>query len=83
MKDYMMYNGNEGIFTYTYQNERKSKCSVCQQPYPSVIKCDRKETLSDLLQKVPKNKYFKKNINQSIEEPFVKGRYLIFYIKKK
>jgi len=73
MKDYMMYNGNEGIFTYTYQNERKSKCKVCQAFNPTIIKCKRDETLEDVLKKIPQNNIFQKIINKEVENPFVIG----------
>jgi len=34
MDDYMLYNGNEGIYTYTYRNEKRPGCPVCGAPPP-------------------------------------------------
>lgn len=34
MDDYMLYNGNEGIYTYTYKNEKREGCPVCGAPPP-------------------------------------------------
>jgi len=30
----MLYNGNEGIYTYTYRNEKREGCPVCGAPPP-------------------------------------------------
>lgn len=35
MDDYMLYNGNEGIYTYTYKNEKRKECPICGTP-PSI-----------------------------------------------
>lgn len=32
LNNYMMYNGNEGLYTYTYETERRQGCPVCGQP---------------------------------------------------
>jgi len=32
LDDYTFYNGNEGIFTYTFKYEKKQACPVCGQP---------------------------------------------------
>jgi ubiquitin-activating enzyme E1 C len=32
MDNYTLYSGEEGVYTYTYANERSSECMVCSQP---------------------------------------------------
>jgi len=73
MNDYMMYNGNEGILTFTYKNERKTSCKVCQAPTPVTMKCNRKQKLKEMLTGIPNNKLFQKRINKEITDPFVSG----------
>lgn len=34
MDNYIMYNGTQGVYTYTYQNERRPDCPVCGTPKP-------------------------------------------------
>ena len=29
LNNYMMYSGDEGVYTYTFENEQKSDCPVC------------------------------------------------------
>ena len=46
--NYMMYSGNEGIYTYTFKHERKPDCPVCGgQARP--LEVNPKSTLQDLL----------------------------------
>jgi ubiquitin-activating enzyme E1 C len=47
MEDYMLYNGNEGIYTYTYQNEKNPECPVCGTPQPTVIVVKPDTTVGD------------------------------------
>ncbi|TDZ26252.1 NEDD8-activating enzyme E1 catalytic subunit [Colletotrichum sidae] len=47
-ENYMMYSGNDGIYTYTFKHERKDDCPVCgQQARP--LEVDPNSTLQDLL----------------------------------
>ncbi|KAL9645538.1 hypothetical protein ABK040_000602 [Willaertia magna] len=49
LDDYMMYNGNEGIYTFTYRNSRKENCLVCGPAgIPKVIQCSPDLTLDGL-----------------------------------
>ena len=66
--DYMMYNGNEGIYTFTYKNDRKEDCKVCSSlipmnPYP----IEKELKLKDFITKVTTSKLFKKRINAKVE----------------
>mmetsp|Transcript_6948 Transcript_6948/g.14398 ORF Transcript_6948/g.14398 Transcript_6948/m.14398 type:complete len:455 (-) Transcript_6948:1911-3275(-) len=49
MQTYMMYNGQQGIYTYTYENERATDCPVCGVPQPRRIHHLGKDKLSDLI----------------------------------
>lgn len=45
----MMYSGNEGIYTYTFNYEKKEDCPVCgNAPKPLTIKSD--STLQDVVE---------------------------------
>lgn len=48
--NYMMYNGNSGVYSFTYRNERRSDCPVCGKPVPRVLKVDASSTLSEFLE---------------------------------
>lgn len=47
LNNYMMYNGNEGLYTYTYETEKRPGCPVCGQPKFN-MKVDPNMTLSSL-----------------------------------
>lgn len=52
MDNYMMYNGNSGVYTYTYKNEKKSDCPVCGTPQPKTFHVSPKDSLANLLEKI-------------------------------
>eukprot|EP01027_Heterolobosea_sp_BB2_P015480 GEZU01022135.1.p1 GENE.GEZU01022135.1~~GEZU01022135.1.p1 ORF type:complete len:436 (-),score=125.25 GEZU01022135.1:60-1367(-) len=58
LDDYMMYNGAEGIYTYTYQNERKPDCNACGHGKPKPFEIQPTETLQDLLDRLKSSKEF-------------------------
>jgi len=66
MDDYMFYNGNEGIFSYTYKNERLEDCSSCSSIVPSALSVDPKETLGDLIKRIPEIKVVKHKIGKPL-----------------
>jgi ubiquitin-activating enzyme E1 C len=47
LNDYMLYNGNEGIFTYTYKNEKRPDCPECGAPLPHEYTLDPNMTLQE------------------------------------
>ncbi|KAI9323378.1 hypothetical protein BX666DRAFT_1847219, partial [Dichotomocladium elegans] len=49
LDNYMMYTGNDGIYTYTFQHQKKSECPVCGQIAAS-ISVDRTMTLEELIE---------------------------------
>uniref|UniRef100_A0A7S0ZEE8 NEDD8-activating enzyme E1 catalytic subunit n=1 Tax=Timspurckia oligopyrenoides TaxID=708627 RepID=A0A7S0ZEE8_9RHOD len=52
MKNYMMYNGHRGVYTYTYENEKKVDCGVCGAPAPKRIRLSKDETLQMLVERL-------------------------------
>ena len=59
LDNYMMYSGNEGVYTYTYKTERREGCPVCGQPRFSMT-IPRSMTLGELREKFaehPKMKF--------------------------
>jgi len=49
LDDYMMYNGSEGIYTFTYKNEKKENCLQCGPAgVAKTITCSPEITLDDL-----------------------------------
>lgn len=52
MDNYMMYNGNYGVYTYTYRNEKKPDCPVCGAPTPQNISAKRDATLAELIEQL-------------------------------
>jgi NEDD8-activating enzyme E1 len=66
MDDYMFYNGNEGIFSYTYKNARLDDCQHCCTIVPAVLAVDPKETLQDLIQRIPEVKVVKHHIGKPL-----------------
>jgi NEDD8-activating enzyme E1 len=49
MDNYSMYNGTEGVYTFTYQNERRPDCPVCGKPVPRRIPVTRRSTLAEFV----------------------------------
>jgi len=70
MKDYMTYNGNQGIFTYTYQNARKDDCPSCQKIKSVHLDVSSEETLEDLIKRIPETKLHKTKINKPLGKKF-------------
>lgn len=62
MDDYCQYSGEEGIYTYTYKNEKNTYCPVCGIPHKRIT-LSSSNTLADLLEIVKKDK------DIDIEEP--------------
>lgn len=51
LDNYMMYTGNEGIYTYTFQHQRKPECPVCGK-IASSIQIDKSMKLEELIEQV-------------------------------
>lgn len=49
LKNYMLYNGSPGLYTYVTELERKKDCAVCGVKGPYRITIDRKITLEDFV----------------------------------
>ncbi|CAG2109271.1 unnamed protein product [Medioppia subpectinata] len=49
MKNYMIFNDSEGIYTYTYEAEKKDDCIVCSN-VPKVIKFKAEDKLEDVME---------------------------------
>jgi len=47
LDDYTLYNGNEGIFTYTYKNEKRDGCPECGAPLPRDFRINPNKTLQE------------------------------------
>ena len=47
--NYMMYSGNDSIYTYTFKHEKKEDCPVCGQK-ARVLKVNPKWTLEELIE---------------------------------
>lgn len=52
MDNYMMYNGNQGIYTFTYKNEKRPDCPVCGTPAPHRMTVAANSTLADFVDAV-------------------------------
>lgn len=52
MDNYIMYNGTTGVYTFTYQSERRADCPVCGKPVPRIFTVDAESTLADFLEMV-------------------------------
>ncbi len=48
LNNYMMYSGDEGVYTYTFEHERKEDCPVCGN-LAKTITVDRNWTLQELI----------------------------------
>ncbi|KAL3419003.1 nedd8-activating enzyme e1 catalytic subunit [Phlyctema vagabunda] len=47
--NYMMYSGNEGIYTYTFRHEQKEDCPVCGQTAKTLV-IDGESTLQEFIE---------------------------------
>jgi NEDD8-activating enzyme E1 len=47
--NYMMYSGDEGVYTYTFEHQKKDDCPVCGN-LARPLKVDPKITLAEFLQ---------------------------------
>ena len=45
----MMYTGNDGMYTYTFQHQKKAECPVCGN-IASSAELDRTMTLEELIE---------------------------------
>lgn len=48
--NYCMYTGDEGVYTYTFEHQRKPDCPVCREPTPMQV--DGEWTLAHLLERL-------------------------------
>ncbi|EPS40597.1 hypothetical protein H072_5545 [Dactylellina haptotyla CBS 200.50] len=51
LDNYMMYTGDESIYTYTFQHEKKEECPVCGN-LPQNLTVDPESTLEQLMEKL-------------------------------
>lgn len=49
LNNYMMYTGNDGIYTYTFEHQKKPDCTVCGSE-TSVAELDPKMTVEELIE---------------------------------
>ena len=49
LNNYMMYSGNEGVYTYTYEYEKRPECPVCGGESKEVV-VPREWTLENLIE---------------------------------
>ena len=49
LDDYMFFNGAEGIYTYTYHNEKKEDCNACGHGKPKDLEIASSSTVQDLI----------------------------------
>lgn len=52
MVNYSMYNGTDGVYTFTYENERREDCPVCGKPVPLKMKVKRDSTLAEFVEEI-------------------------------
>lgn len=52
MDNFMMYNGKMGVYTYTYESQRRPDCPVCGAPVPKSMDVNSNSTLADFLEVV-------------------------------
>lgn len=52
MNNYMMYNGKLGVYTYTYENTKRSDCAVCGAPSPLRLAAKAVDTMNDFLEQI-------------------------------
>lgn len=49
MDNYMMYNGTDSVYTYTYRNEKRPDCPVCGSPVPRKLTVKHDDKLADFV----------------------------------
>lgn len=49
MVNYSMYNGTEGVYNLTFENERRPDCPVCGTPEPCTLSVSRGSTLAEFV----------------------------------
>ena len=47
--NYMLYTGDSGVYTYTFEHQKKDDCPVCGQ-HPQDLEVDPKKTLGELVE---------------------------------
>lgn len=52
MDNYSMYNGNNGIYNFTYKNEKRTDCPVCGTPAPHHMSIKPDQTLQHFIDMV-------------------------------
>src|SRR5690606_9424149 len=51
LNNYMMYTGDEGVYTYTFEHEKKEGCPVCgDASRPVAVRCKRHWTLNEFME---------------------------------
>ncbi|GJQ14449.1 hypothetical protein GpartN1_g6240.t1 [Galdieria partita] len=50
LNNYMLYNGESGVYTYAFENERREGCPACGRAQPKKICVSPKWTLADLIE---------------------------------
>ncbi|CAG8765007.1 9149_t:CDS:2, partial [Acaulospora colombiana] len=70
LNNYMMYTGNEGVYTYTFEHEKKPDCPVCgNQSIPLEVRKDiTVEEFIQLLQEKPEIQLKKPSLSTSTNE---------------
>jgi len=74
-ENYMMYSGNEGIYTYTFKHERKPDCPVCSaEKQARPVETDLDTTLRDFLDK------FKERPEAQLKKPSIRAESKTLYM---
>lgn len=55
LKTYMMYTGDSGIYTFTFEHEKKTDCSVCGSQFLSIKLKNDLLLLDDLFEELKSN----------------------------
>ncbi|TGZ85071.1 hypothetical protein EX30DRAFT_368187 [Ascodesmis nigricans] len=50
--NYMMYTGDEGVYTHTFQHEKKEGCPVCGEKKTTMMEVEAEWTLQELIDKL-------------------------------
>lgn len=80
LDDYMMYNGNEQVYTYTFRTSRKDNCPHCRSIKSTKIVVSQDITLEELMNKACQTKVFKKHINKPLNKPSIFNAEKKFYM---
>lgn len=62
--NYMLYNGNESLYSYTWRTDRKDDCPHCRTIKPFGFKVSKNKTLKELINSVRETKIFKIHIGE-------------------